>query len=607
MSKLTTAEQIKDRIGQWLDLQYCDACYRRLQYTFGRTWESTSGMAGQGSAFPDYPDIVTDMLEIGTSRRILNTQLRAAGKAMYSDVAPSCPQVPKHIGEIRKQYWLARAGGEGYGDSEWADEFWSCFMEGDGLGMGALEIGLETNPQTGYQRTTLRHSPTILTIYDRSQTKLSRVRGICFVKYISPDIAVDMAKKWGVSKAQVKNYEKTLPDINQTNPLRFVRMFEYYDLGFGLNGTPTHAIIPGDYNQEPWLLEENAFECLPWAWYTHAYVPGKRHPMGRIEQQMATQEQINDLERRIKEEVRKGSGLDLVDISNIHPQDVAKLRKGEQLPTIRLKGPLADGIQPPIIRIQGQELQASILQYFQILERQYNADGETTDWDSGNFDNTRRTAHEAELLDQRTSGGGNHSQKEAAKMYRRAVEKVFWIGAKFDRDPVDIDVFGFNITINDPQDPRSSLENFLQEKSKVLVDADDLTYQDSRVKMAQRTQTLMSYTPLVQAGQMPMQWWAQELVKAGGDDPSEALAQPGTDSGQSQQSGPKITDIVAVDKLLPLLTGPESAALLQGVGIQPDPSRLKPGFKNPAAPEPVVPAAKPIPKPATKASSEEAA
>lgn len=583
MAKLTTDVQIKDNIDQWVDLGYTDACYRRLQYTFGRPWAETSGASASGGRFPHYADIVTDMLEIGTSRRILNTQLRAAGKAMYSDVAPSFPQVPKHIGEIRKQFWLARAGGEGYGNAEWADEFWSCFMEGDGLGMGALEVGLETNPESKYQRVTLRHSPTILTIHDRTETKLSRVRGICFVKYIAPDIAADMASDWGIGRKDVKGFEESLHDGTRTKPLRFVRIFDYWDLGQGLKGTPTHAVIPGDFGNKPWLIEENVFECLPWAWYTHAYIPGKRHPMGRIEQQMATQEAINDIERRIREEIRKGSGIDILDVSNLHPQDVAKMKKGEVLPHIRTKGPIVDGNQP-IIRIQSQQLQRSIVEYFQILDRQYNDDGETTDWDGGNFDNTRRTAHEAELLDQHTQSGGNHSQKEAAKMYRRAVEKVMWIAQKFDRDPVDIDVFGYNIKLSDPQDPRSALPAFLEEKSKVIVDADDLTYQDSRIKMAQRSQTLQGYVPLIQMGAMAPEWWATEMVKAGGDDPSEALIQQGQGGPQQQRQPPRITDLVEPDKLLPLLTGIEASALLQEIGITPDPARLKPGFKNPAAP-----------------------
>lgn len=601
MANLTTDKQIADRIAQWIDLPWTDACYRRLQYTFGKPWDSTSGATVSGGRFPDYPDIVTDLLEIGTSRRILNTQLRAAGKTMYSDVAPSFTQVPKHIGEIRKQFWLARAGGAGYGDAEWADEFWSCFLDGDGLGMGALEIGLETNPETGYQRTTLRHSPTILTIYDRSESKLARVRGICFVKYIATDVAIDMASKWGVKAKDVKNYERSLPDDTRSAPLRFVRIFDYWDLGYGLKGTPTHAVIPGDFSNEPWLIEENAFGCLPWAWYTHAYVSSMRHPMGRIEQQMSTQEAINDCERRIKEEVRKGSGFDLVDVSNIHPDDVRRMRRGEVLTTIRLKGPLADGLQPPIIREPAQILQSSILEYFQMLERQYNADGETTDWDSGNFDNTRRTAHEAELLDQRTANSGNHSQKEAAKMYRRAVEKVMYIAERFDRDPVDIDVFGYNIKLNDPQDERSALANFLQEKSKIIVDADDLTYQDTRLKMAQRTATLQGYAPLVQAGVMPLMIWATELVKAGGDDPSEMLVQDGAQPQQSQQQGPKITEIIPVDKLIPELYPSEISQLLQGFGLTPDPARSKADAQPiGTAHETAVVKAKPVPKPAAK-------
>ena len=565
MPPLTQPNQISERLTEWLDLDYHDGLYRKMQYVFGRSWDSKwfSPRTG-GGRFPDYADIILDFLDIGASRRILNTQFKAMAKTMYSDLSPEFPQVPKHIGEVRKQFWLARAGGHGYGDGEWADEFSSAFMEGDGLGAGHLEIGLETNPASKQQRVTVRHSPTILTIVDRTQPKFSKARGICFVKYLSPDVAFDL-----YGKNNVKQFVRPLHDTLRAQPLNFVRIFDYWDIGYGLKGKPTHAVMPGDFTEKPLFVEENPFGCLPWSWYTHFYAPGMRQPVGRIVMQQGTQEAINEVERHLREVVQKGSGIDLVDVTQLHPDDVRRWRKGEKMTQIRLKQAIPNENHPPVIRIQSQEVAAALLELMQLYERQYNDDGNTTEYDRGNLSAARRTATETELLAQRTQDSGNWGTLQAAKMYRRTVERVLQIAAKFDRDPVTLDVFGVNLTVNDPDQPSSTIEAYLQEPSKVVIDADDLTYQDTRQKMALRMETLKSYQPLVQAGVMPLDWYAEEIVRAGGDDPSECL-QPQPPPTEKPQE--KITDIID-SKLAALLTPMEFAQYLQHIGITPDPAR----------------------------------
>lgn len=574
---LTPPDKIKERLTQWLDTPYLDSLYRRIQYTLGRPWQQHAGitLGGQGAGrFPDYPDVVADFVDVGASRRILNTQFKAMAKTMYSDLSPEFPQVPKHIGEVRKQFWLARAGGDGYADGEWSDEFASAFMEGDGLGIGFLQVGLETNPETDYQRVTLRHSPTILTIYDRTQPKLSRAKGVCFVKYLAPDVAYGL-----YGKKNMEKYVKPLVDQMRSNPLRVVRVFDYYDIGYGVPGKPgycepTHCVIPGDISNEPLYVEKNEFGCLPWAYYVHFYAPWMRHPIGRIELQVSTQEAINELERILREAAHKQLGVDLVDITQIHPDDIRRWRRGEVLTALRLKNAIKEGQQPPIVRIPPQQLGGDIIRLFELYERQYNDDANTTEYDRGNLSAAKRTATEAELLATRTQDSGNWGTLQAQKMYERTVNTVFKIAAKFDHDPLTIDLWGTNVKLNDPDTPASAIAGYLSEHSKVVINADDLSYQDTLHKRAQRMAELQSYVPLIQMGQMDPRVWAEEIVKNAGDDPAEMLVQQGQGGGQQGPPPPRVTDIFD-SKTLGLLLPSEFAQWLQEAGIQPDSSRLQ--------------------------------
>lgn len=528
----TPAEDIRKRLLQGYDPNHYASLYRQMCYAFGDDWNKNrrSGIDSTGGSFPDWPEITVRYMEVGRSRRILNSQFIGLSRSMGNAPAPEFPQLSKQSAEVRKQFYLARYHGNEREDS-WADEHAAAYMDGDGLGAGFVHFGLKTNPKTGYQYVSAEHSPAVLTLYDRHERHPGRARWVCFVKYL----AIDQASALFGEKV-AKTYVRQLHDNFSTYPLDVVRVFDYYDMGWGPKGTPTRALIPGDFANEPLFVEENTFECLPFSHMTYLIAPGMRRPTGRIVMQMATQEGLNEIERHLRKAL-KSPTFNLMDVTQLNAKDLARLNAGDANVNVRIENPRPDA--PPYIRIPGAEVAQTILALRDMYERQFNADSGTTDFERGNMSMEKRTLGENELLDSRSQTQSSWSQMQAVKMHQRSVEVALKIAEKFDKDPVLLDIFGTNALFNEPSQPHSWMSEWLQEPSRVLIGDDQLRARDAKQDQMDRLQMLSTLAPEVQAGLLSAQKFAEEKLRALNEDPGDWQPQmaPSTEIGGSENAG----------------------------------------------------------------------
>lgn len=525
-ARLTPADAISLRFAQAYDPLYRNSLYHQMRYAFGESWRKDQGVAGAMDMldFPDFPDIRVRYQEIGRSRRILNSQFIGLSRVMYSDPQPEFPQVDKFTAEVRKQFFLNRYRGEGAGEmfgasqgggGEWADEMAAAFMDGDGLGLGFVQICLRTNPKSGEQQVHLRHSPLIYTLWDRFERSPGRARWVAFVRYLPLE---DASLVFGREEAQAA--VRVVYDGTRTYGVEMVRYFEYYDTGYE-NGTPTRAIILGDLRNPPVVREENVFRTLPIAYYTHLFVPGMRVPVGRIAMQMNTQETINEIERNLRKAMRAPQ-FSIADVSQLDEEDLKAVNAGDPNKIVRWKAK-PNHNQEPFIRTPGADVSQTVLKLFEIMDRQFTADSGVTDFDRGTQPHSNRTLGEDMLIDQRGQTQSSWSELQAMRFHVRTVRKVLEIAALFDNDPVTLDIFGRNYTVNDPSRPASSITKWLEEPSSVVINTDSLRYQDVQQVRAQRLQQLLQVAPFVGRALDP-QWFAEELAKALGEaDPKVAM------------------------------------------------------------------------------------
>lgn len=535
---LTPPDLITERFKQGFDPQYRSSLYNQMRYVFGEAWrkEISSGAALDGGDFPDYADIRVKYQEVGRTRRIYSNQLIRLSRVMYSDPQPEFPQVDKYTAEVRKQFFLNRYRGEGAGEGEWADEMSAAYLDGDGLGVGIVQVCLRTNPSSGEQQVHLRHSPTIFTLWDPHERHPGRWRWIAFVRYMALEDAISL-----FGEKEAEGAVRTVYDGTRSYGVKSVRYFEYYDIGTGTRGAPTRAIVLNHMGNEPVLVEENAFGTLPFAYYLHHYVPGQQAPVGNIASQIPIQEQINAIEKALKETVKR-TGQTVIDVSQIDDEDVKRMNGGEIMPFLRWR-PKAGHNAPPVQNLPGAELQQSALKLYDILDQQLTVDSGVNDFDRGVQPRRSRTLGEDMLIDQRSQGPASWSELQCAKFHIRTVRKVLHVAGLFDRDPVTLDIFGKNYSVNDPSRPASCISAWLKEPSSAVVNADALRYQDVVAVRTQRLQQLLQVAPFVGRLLSP-EWFGEELAKALGESDPKVATQvsPPSSPAESAQASAGYSD-----------------------------------------------------------------
>lgn len=478
--RLASQDEIRDRLLEAYDPQYYDSIYRQMRYAFGKGIDSADSAVVTPGRFPVFPDIVVDMLQVGRSRRILNNLFIDLSRVRYSEVEPEFPEVSDPIlKEARTKFWLARANGFGHDEGAWTDHFDAAYFDGNAIGTGFIQAGLVRNPKSGQSRVQVRHVPTHQVLWDRHARFASDARFVCFSSLLPVDVAV---RRFG---QEARQYVRTFFDSpGVATPLSAVRVFEYFDAGTD-SSEPTFAVILDDLTGPFVKRERQPFSTIPFAAYTHLQVPGMRRAVGRIVLQMATQEAINEIESHLDSAIKQ-KPFTVLDVELIEKADLDRLVKGDDLPYVRMRKRIDGSSAPPFYTVPGGQLSSLIGDRFAILSSQMTADSGVTDFDRGNVTTQKRTATEVEVINQRSGSQGTWQMRQLARFMRQAVGVVLEIARDHDRDPVAIDVSGVNLTLNDPTEPRLSLEALLAEPSSILITEETLQSADGDSKIQKR-------------------------------------------------------------------------------------------------------------------------
>lgn len=516
---LTKIDDCRERLQQGYDPDYYESVFRQQNYAFGEPWNTDLGTVASEGGFPYFPDLTPKYQEPGRSRRILNAQFVGLSRMMAADPEPEFLELDAMLGETLKGWFKARYKGDGYTGGNWADEEHRAFMDGDSFGMGFLQLGL-TRGKSGQLMVTARHSPALFTLGDRHERSPDRWRWVTFVHYVPADKAI---KQFG---SGIEKYIKPLYDGTQVHPLKAVRIFEYFDLGYG-DSDPTRILIPHDWTEKPLKKEANTLGCLPFSYYIHFFAPGMRKPVGRVVLQMATQEALNEVEEAMRHNLLVGKGFDIASPDQYDEKDLRDLRSGKQVRLVKRTSPKADDWE----RVPAGEVSQTTIMYLQQLERQFGRDSGTTDFDMGVQPQNNRTLGENLLVDQRGQSAQAWSVRQAISFRERTVEKALKI-AEYDAEPVAIDFYGSQVVLNNPDAPDSFMANIMLELGgppHPIINEESMSYRDVKQRRLERLAYLQTLGPLVEMGLINPVWWAEEILKAGGekDTRSALMMQPG--------------------------------------------------------------------------------
>lgn len=482
------------------------ALWRMACYAMGEK-DASSGSEGQGHILW-LPEIRPKDFKIGQSRRIMNTAFLSMAASSSVQPAPEFPDVPKHIGEVRKQFMLQRATMQ-----DWDAQDRRVYVDSDGTGYGAAQVYMRDGLD-GAQMVDIRHIPAWDVWWNRFDREPQNARWVALAHYVDPDGAE------AVYGPKILKYVTTNPSEEQGKyalAAETIRLIEYYDLGVGKNDA-TYMVFPDSPEEEPLVRMENYAGCIPVAFQTHFTPAGFPRPIGRIFAQTPTQEGLNEVESYIRA-VMKKPPLDLYNQEILDSDDLKVYTSGkDNASPVAYSGP-PDG-PPPLTRIPGADVQVSVMNWRDGLLRSSTEESGVTNFMRGNLEDQTRTLGENQLLDQRSKGPEIFSRNQHAKYHRRKFELVAKMAALFDRSPLTVDVFGRNVEING-DDPRSFIANFLDEPSRIVVGEDALEAKDMRAEHALRTQMLSNLIPLLQAGLVDPGKYVEEMLKAMGEEPAE--------------------------------------------------------------------------------------
>jgi hypothetical protein len=526
---LADSTTIKDRIRAGIDIDYLDQLYRKQCYAFGEPWnpDSNAGYVTRAGEWPDYPDIVVRTLEVGASRTIMNNQFIGFSKSVASEPKPTFPELDPVTEKVRAQYFLKRWKGTGRYASRWNIQTNQTVWDGRALGIGFTKILPRTNPTTGKQYASIKHYPVWHVVYDPIATNPYEARWICFLNYYDPADALEIFGA-GADDKKVSIYQESTGLT-----IEVVKVYEYYDIGIG-GKDPMMAVYVGDLQSEHKRVK-SPYPFLPVAIYSHLIVPKFRHPVGRIELQMADQEARNQIERYMHYFLSQYP-VDIIDAENLDENDVKLHRAGRPTP-IKMMGKPDHNVWQ---RIAAEEPPQSILQYMGIIDKDLTTSSGITDADRGNLNPTQRTATENQLIDQRSQTQSGWDLMQTTLYFTDLVQKVVAVGAIFDTDPVSLDIDGQMIPFNNPAQPASFLQHFLKDESMCLVDVQELDAGEAKAEKAQKLQLYNQLIPFAEQGLINPTVLVEKILKAIGErDPDQWL----TDQAKSQAPQPAASPV----------------------------------------------------------------
>lgn len=525
-----TEEEVRHLIVTGIDRERLDALHSQAMYALTSTVKDRGGWRTTGnSLWPVYLDYVPSRVEIGNSRKILNTS-RILLSEFSGNIVPETKGVDDTTNQLRQQAWCVRAKGDGMGDGGWDIEMAQQYTDFRELGTGAV-CHDELVDENQLEYVTLRHFRATDVIYDPSVRNPLRAKWYCRRTPFTKFEAIAL-----FTEAKVK-VNDLLP-MGGAHPLEIVWYYEFFSVPFaGRRETYCSFIgFPGEgtCDKTPRTARSKRLNV---SWGVNYLPSASRWPIGGIWLQCATQALMGNLEQKFKKSSDRQS-MTAVDLAAVKGRNLVEAQKSGWL-EVDLSTFVDGDIRKAIAEISGGTIDTGDLNLYELAQRQYNEDSGTTDQMRGNLSEQDRTLGEQQLAQAGAEKGQSYEKVQALAMTSRVVQKVFDRMRDYDRSPVVVDLDGYDVTLNDPDDPRLSLENVFRDKGEVSISPGSFSMADDRVKRAQRAAELSDPNLVMLVGKpggVSPEWFRDEVMKTkGANDPNAYKMPDQADPGAMSQ------------------------------------------------------------------------
>lgn len=532
MPKLTKVEVAIKRIKGGIDKDFSNSLYDQMRYAMGvdTSWSPPE----QQDDIPFYPELVMNSIEIAQSRTLMRSIQIMVSKLLSNQLGMRVTKAPLILQEVMQQYFQTRMIGDGTADGGWIEELRAAGSDGNALGVGVVQIGLEEDHKSGMQKTTVRrHSPWYV-VFSPYVKNLSKTDWICFVHHLSPEDAEEL-----FSEELARRFRKAAIRTQASGEqVDLVRVYEYFDLGVK-GGDPTRILILGDLAVklgDPRVKRSlNDFEVLPFAVCTGWESPILKRPFGRIINELPHEVARRKSERRIHQTLDQPPIL-VIDEKAINDEDLESYKKGIPMKYLRYKSESGNA-NTVVARIPGAEVSDNEWAHLQYTDQAQTKASGISEMERGVQSSKRQTRFETMAL--MNVGDINKSFEvfQQTIFVKRFLDKLFVIAKKFDKTPFSIMVQGQTVEFNQPGVQDSWLSEFLGEDYEIKVDVESLTGPDDDLKMSRKLAKLQSLAPEVAAGLINAQKYARRKLEIMGEDDIQEWLQSGPVPGSLPQQG----------------------------------------------------------------------
>lgn len=512
---LTPLATVRELMESAVDSRFYESIYSQVEYLYGYKWQDPVARAPRAheTLWPMWEDVLMDSVRVGQSRRILNNAILTLARVLSNDVEPEFPQLVTHESEIRKQFWLER-----YRRNRSKFKVAMTGLVGHLFGVAATQFGLKTDKKTGFQYVTSRHVSALDLLWDPYAQIPQEASWVASSTLMERHVAEHRFGKQRVSDS-IREQE-----IGTNRKSEYVRVIDYWDMGIG-GSTPTHRMLLGDITGPEVFREDNPWGVIPYAFYVQYMLPKQRYPVGVVVQQMGNQEALNEIETYMRTMLRRNVPIDIWAKGAFDEDQLQQVMDGDlDLQLEYDPDTLQPGV-PPAIRLSPQQIPSIVPTWHGMVERQSIADSMIPDISRGLNPQGIRSAEEISQI--QAGAGINQSWTlSAVQQYQiDCVEIFFAIAAIGDYLPTRLDVDGTNYTVNDPENPSSSIREWTMEPSVTLITPQSITQGDDFTKRRERQAWLTSIAPFV-GTLFDQGWYARQLLKMGGERDFRAAISP---------------------------------------------------------------------------------
>lgn len=470
-----------------MDVDLLTKYHRKLGLVLGKDNVQDSGGINDEGDWPIFADYRLDAATIGESKAIMDAAYIHVSRLMSSDGDAEFPQVPRIVAEARKEFFRARSRDD-YGELQ--EDIVAAFQDGLLLGRGVVEAHMvdvvrnEGDPFPGkFQKVCLTHYPLTHVCFDPYERNVTKGRFIALMRLVRLE---DAEAKWGKSATDnVRTMLNGKTSSTNQRKLDVVPVTTYYDIDEYDGRAPTRAVVLGNVGNKPVEIEESGFDFLPVGLCLGFLPSGMGEHIGAFDRMIAIQEAINEWERKMRARMNQPDLL-FIDPSQMDAKDVQKLvsefKRDFRIHVIRQKLPQGDGFK---FEAAPGITEADIVYGRELKQMRAEASG-LSEIDRGSALEKEATKFEIEQVQQSSSMNASGPKRMAIDLVRRTIDVTLKVAAVYDTDPVQTDIDGVNVLMNDPAVPESSIAEIMRERSRTVVGTDTLTVADDKSRRMER-------------------------------------------------------------------------------------------------------------------------